>query len=286
MKKQDYIDMGISFTLSPKQIESVLCQILWISREELIKISDISSRHIYEVQKSFYDLKNWVPEAYALQKTEFYGREFFVDERVLIPRIETELLVDRALKYINIEPSLSSGIYIDIGTGTGCIPVSIIQEMHPLKFSKSFALDISLQALEVAKENIILHKIELELRESDLLEAIFHDQTLTGKDVCITANLPYIKEGDHQNMWKDVVDYEPDSALYGGAETGFELYEKFIKQCFQLKQVQKIEKLHVFIEIGFDQEQVSKNFLRELGLSFEYFQDHATIARVIHIYGF
>jgi len=93
MKKQEYIDLGLSSGLSLSQIESVLMRVLQISKEELFKQIDISSRYIYEVQKIFFDLKNGASEEYILETANFYSREFYVDERVLIPRNDTEVLV-------------------------------------------------------------------------------------------------------------------------------------------------------------------------------------------------
>lgn len=287
MRKQEYFDMGIELGLSPTQIEGILCSILWISKEAFFKLSDIPSTHIYEAQKAFYNTKSWTPEAYTLQKAEFYSREFFVDERVLIPRNETEFLVDEALKSINLESKVDTTVYLDVGTGSSCIATSIIAEIHPLKFYKSFALDISRDALDVASKNISHHiEWKIELRESNLLEAVFHEDIFSWKNMFLTANLPYIKDGDYDNMWKDVVENEPDKALYGGPETWFELYEKLIKQCFQMKKIHNIENIDLFIEIGFDQYEVSCSYLEDLWLSFEYFPDNAKIKRVIHIWGF
>lgn len=80
------------------QIESVLIKVLEISKEELFTKTEISSRHIYEVQRIFYEMQSGSPEEYTLGTANFYGRDFFVDDRVLIPRNDTELLVKIALK--------------------------------------------------------------------------------------------------------------------------------------------------------------------------------------------
>lgn len=286
MKKQEYIDRGIELGLNPSQIESVLCKVLWVSKESLFTMSEISAKYIYEVQKTFFDMSSWTPEEYTLETANFYGRDFFVDNRVLIPRNDTEVLIKTALKKLNEDIDMQAMTYIDVGTWSACIPVSIVEEMYPLKFTKVLALEISEDALEVAAKNIETHAPgKIELRESNLLSAVFHDD-FEGAKLCITANLPYIKDGDHDNMDESVVRSEPNRALYGGAETGFELYEALIKQCFQMQQVHKISEIHVFIEIGFDQKEVSTNYLSELGLSFEYFRDSANIERVIYITGF
>jgi len=287
MKKQEYIDLGLSSGLSLSQIESVLMRVLQISKEELFKQIDISSRYIYEVQKIFFDLKNGASEEYILETANFYSREFYVDERVLIPRNDTEVLVREALRIINTKLDTSVTNYVDIWTGSACIPVSIVSEMYPLSFHTSHALDIEQAALEVAKKNIEQYTPwKIQLQQSDLMWAIFHDSSLSAKNLFITANLPYIKNGDSENMDKKVVNNEPDSALYGWKDTWFEIYERLIKQCFQLKEIHKIPEISLLIEIWFDQKQYSRSYLQEMWLEFEYFQDSSKIDRVIYIYGF
>ncbi len=287
MKKQEYFDAGIAAGLKPSQIEGVLCQVLGITKEELYTTRVISASYIYKVQQAFYKINSWISEEYTLWKASFYSRDFSVDSRVLIPRNDTELLVEKALKEIHLDTRVNNTFYIDVGTGSACIPISIVKEMHPLKFEKVFALDISSQALELAKKNILQHNVDfIELRKSDILSDVFHEKILHGKNIFITANLPYIKNGDYKNMDKSVISQEPSIALYGGEKTGFELYEKLIKQCFQLKEIHKLKNIELFIEIGFDQYEISKNFLQDLGLWFEYFRDDANIYRVIHIEGF
>jgi release factor glutamine methyltransferase len=287
MKKQEYIDIGLTAGLTSSQIESVLCRVMNISREELFKLSEISSTFIYEVQQVFFKLQSGASEEYTLEKANFYGRDFFVDERVLIPRNDTELLVKIALEKLHSEIQIKNMLYFDVGTGSGCIPITIVLEMHPLKFKKVVALEFSEDAIDVAAENIEkLAPGKMELRESNLLSGVFYDEDITWKSLCITANLPYIKDGDFKNMDAQVVRNEPNRALYGWAETGFELYEALIKQCFQMKQVHKLWEIHLFIEIGFDQKKHSQKYLRELWLWFEYFTDSSNIERVIYIKDF
>lgn len=287
MKKQEYIDIGLSAGLSSSQIEAVLCRVMDISREELFKLSEISSRFIYEVQQVFFKLQSGASEEYTLEKANFYGRDFFVDERVLIPRNDTELLVRVALEKLHSEIDIKNMIYIDVGTGSACIPISIVEEMHPLKFKQAIALEISQDAMDVAAENIEkLTPWKIELRESNLLSGVFHDEDLAWKSLCISANLPYIKDGDFENMDSSVVRNEPNRALYGWSKTWFELYENLIKQCFQMKQVHKLWNIHMFIEIWFDQRVCSEKYLQELWLSFVYFADSSNIERVIYIKNF
>ncbi len=87
-------------------------------------------------------------------------------------------------------------------------------------------------------------------------------------------------------MDAEVYDQEPHLALFGGSETGFELYESLVKQVFQLKHIFNLHHIDMFLEIGFDQREVSESFFEELGLLFEYFPDSASIDRVVHVHGF
>jgi len=286
MKKQEYIDIGLGAGLSISQIEGVLCRILQVGKKELFLTHEISSKYIYQIQQMFYSVASWESEEYLLETANFYGRDFFVDNRVLIPRNDTEILVKNMLKKLHENIDIKNMMYVDVWTGSACIPISVVEEMHPLKFEQAFALEISQDAMDVAAQNIeAFCPWKIELRESNLLSWIFHDN-FTDKKLCISANLPYIKDGDYENMDHSVVRNEPNRALYGWSETWFELYIELIKQCFQMKQVHKILEIHLFIEIGFDQKKISQDYLEEMWLSFEYFQDNSKIDRVVYITGF
>ena len=287
MKKQEYIDFGLHFWLSPDTIERTLCKIFGMTPEDFFCKKEFSSMHIYETAKMFFSLKNGKPESYLLQSAEFYGHTFHIHNTVLIPRNDTEVLVKVCLDTLLKKGDTKNTFYVDVWTGSACIAISVIKELEPLRFTWSYALDISESALEIARKNIESHQIDvLHLQKSNLLESLYNETDIQGKKLCITANLPYIKEGDYENMDQSVRDHEPDIALYGGAETGFELYQKLIKQCFQIQQIHALESIDLFIEIGFDQKEYSEKYLQELGLSFTYFPDNAGKSRVIYIYGF
>jgi release factor glutamine methyltransferase len=284
MKKQEYFDMWISAWLSSQQIESILCKVLELTPTQLFSVSDIAASHIYVVQKLFFDVASWVPEEYSTENANFYGRDFFVDKRVLIPRNDTEVLVKQSLLKLNTWIDVASTVYVDVWTGSWCVGLSIIQELVPMKFYASFAFDISPSAREVAEINKERYWIRsLSIIDSNLLESLFHDPSIMKKNIFITANLPYIKNWDIKNMDSSVVKHEPDSALYGWEHTWFELYQKLIMQCFQIKKLQNLWEVYLCIEIGFDQYDVSRKFLEYMWLSFEYFKDSASIQRVIYI---
>lgn len=209
---------------------------------------------------------------------EFFSLWFYIDYRVLVPRNDTEILVEKALKEISTETTL-----IDVWTWSSAIITSIFKN---IKFDiKGYALDISDDALEVAKINIEKHWLQnkVKLLKSDLLEIFLNKNfILDTKKIVITANLPYIKNWDFLNVDKEVLQNEPHIALFGWEKTWFELYEKFISQIFKLKEIYKNEIIS-FIEIWFDQYGYSKNYLNNLWLKFEYYKDLNWIYRCIKI---
>ncbi len=162
------------------------------------------------------------PVQYQRGFAEFYKLKFVVDQRVLIPRPETELLVEQIIK-------ATPHTVLEIGTGSGCIAVSIAKN---LPTSKIIAVDISKEALTVAKKNAQLNHVEkqLEFMESNLLSTFELDNNL--KIDWIVANLPYIPSSRIPTLDSSVKDFEPHLALDGGAD-GFELYRKLFEEMIQ-----------------------------------------------------
>lgn len=289
MKKSEFITIGLQYGLQKKQIEDVICSIINVDTTDFFTLDEIDTNHLYEIQKAFYKLSKGEPQEYIYKKAEFWSNEFYVDNRVLIPRNDTEVLVDEAIKEISKNIMVENTSYIDVWTGSGCIGISILQAISPLEFEHAYLVDNSSEALKVTEKNVEKFglKEKVHIVEADLLSGFSEAQVHPlSKNLCMSANLPYIKDNDFENMARSVIDHEPDSALYGGEKTGFELYEKLIKQCFQLKNILSLENITLFIEIGFDQYEVSKSFLEELWLRFEYFDDTHNIKRVIKIYNF
>lgn len=162
------------------------------------------------------------PEEYILGNVEFLGKKFIVTPEVLIPRLETEVLIKRVQKYIR-NHSDKKFIITDIGSGSGIIGTSLANISE-----KNIFIDISDEALKIAEKNFTMHFPEK--------EAIFLNQNLienitfeVEKNHIFVANLPYIKNNDWKNMSEDTI-FEPKIALFGGEKTGFELYEKLFEQ--------------------------------------------------------
>ncbi len=171
------------------------------------------------------------PVAYLTKHKEFFGLDFYVDKRVLIPRPETEILVKEALNIIKKKTYDNNKIKVlDVGTGSGCIAIALektIQTRFPnlLKQVKIEASDISDAALEVTKINLKKHHLEKKIRlhKSDLLKDI------EGQYDLICANLPYLSKKDYSQVDQDVKLYEPKKSLKSGDE-GVELYLKLFDQ--------------------------------------------------------
>ena len=288
MDKKYFYDQARASGIFEWITEKILLKILWCSREHLFLLSDISSSHLYSFQKYLFEFQKWIPEAYILWEQEFYGRRFSCENSTLIPRKETELLVDILKDICFKRADMRESSYIDIGTWTSCILTTLLLELQPLRFSQVYWVDISDDILKLSQKNISFHWLsEVKLMQNSLLEWFLSDEALELQKKCyISANLPYVRAWDTDSMWKDVIVHEPSSALYWGEDTWFELYEALLKQCFILKKIKKLQSIHLCIEIWYDQYEYSQKVLSELWLQFEYFQDIHKIARVIYITGF
>jgi release factor glutamine methyltransferase len=148
------------------------------------------------------------PVQYIIGTVEFFGLEFKVDERVLIPRPETETLVEVVIEQLANKEKLK---IIDLGTGSGAIAISLAAN---LKGSFIYATDVSEDALEVAKKNALRNKVEnqIEFFCGDLFEPM-KNKSLEGQMDCVVSNPPYVSKDEFENLPKEVKDYEPIVAL-------------------------------------------------------------------------
>lgn len=197
------------------------------------------------LKKDFEKLKAGEPIQYILGKGPFYGREFLVNEHTLIPRNETEELV-----HLIIKENPRAGLKIlDIGTGTGCIPISLDLEM---KSPEVYGIDISEKALEVAQKNGELLKSNVTFLKCDILNEMPNVPEL---DILV-SNPPYVPEAEKSEMHRNVLDFEPGLALFvpdqdpllfyrvigekgkqllkPGGELYFEIHERFGSEVAEL----------------------------------------------------
>ncbi len=154
-------------------------------------------------------LKTGEPVQYILGHTEFYGLQFKVNPSVLIPRPETEELVDWAISSVG-SSQLAVGNILDIGTGSGCIAISLKKNLVDAKVS---AIDISTEALKTAKENAELNDVDINFIQADILN-LTHHSPLTTHYSLIISNPPYVTLEDKKQMHSNVTDFEPHTALF------------------------------------------------------------------------
>ncbi|MDP5093449.1 MAG: peptide chain release factor N(5)-glutamine methyltransferase [Polaribacter sp.] len=181
-------------------------------------------------------LKNHEPIQYILGKTEFFGFPFIVDKNTLIPRPETEELVAWIIDEIRIlnDKSFSKISILDIGTGTGCIPISLSKNIN---YTSVFAIDISEKALEIAIKNAELNQVSISFFEMDILKTsnlnlLSKDKTEINFDI-IVSNPPYVRELEKSAMSKNVLENEPHEALFVSDKNPLIFYEKIADLALQ-----------------------------------------------------
>ena len=172
-----------------------------------------------------------IPLQYIVGETEFMGLKFKVNSNVLIPRQDTETLVEEALK--TVKPGMK---VLDMCTGSGCIIISIL---HNVEGVKGYAVDISKQAVNVAKENAKLNEVPVLFERSDLFEMV------TEKFDVIVSNPPYIPTAVLQGLDREVTDFEPRLALDGG-EDGLDLVRILIKESLNVLKPNGVLALELF----------------------------------------
>jgi|TARA_Y100000389_G_scaffold140096_1_gene137899 release factor glutamine methyltransferase len=190
------------------------------------------------------------PIAYLINKKFFWKSEFLVDSNILIPRPDTELIIDQVLKFTKHKNNLN---VLDIGVGSGCILVSILKEK--LNFYGT-GIDVSKNCINISRINAINLKVNSRVR----LYKSNVDKFNLGKYDLIVANPPYIIKSDLKYLEKDVVNFEPKLALDGGLD-GLSEIRKVIKKSSEL--VKKNGKF--ILEIGFNQKNKVINLLKEKG---------------------
>ncbi len=152
-------------------------------------------------------LKQEKPIQYILGETEFYGLRFLVNENTLIPRPETEELVDLIINRQKAKVKSKKLKILDVGTGSGCIAISLVKNLPEAKI---FALDVSEKALETAKMNAEINKVEVEFLHQSILET----EDLKQQFDIIVSNPPYVRNLEKEEIKKNVLEYEPHLALF------------------------------------------------------------------------
>ncbi len=228
----------------------------------------ISEEHYQYYLKLLEKRKNSEPVAYLIGKCEFMSLTFFVNENVLIPRGDTEILVERAINEIKANGYKKM---LDIGCGSGCIPVSLCYYTG----IDCITVDIDNNPLLIAEKNATYNNVEGKIKfvQSDLFSNVEENLTF---DI-ITSNPPYITTEEMRKLMPDVVNYEPHLALHGG-DDGLSFYKKITPTAFK-----KLNKNGLLIfEIGLHQGYDIKGLMEECGFkNVEILKDYCGLDRVV-----
>ena len=249
--------------------ELLLAYVSKFSREKLLinLNKKIKEKILYNYKLNLKRRKKNEPIAYILKKKEFWRYSFYVNKNVLIPRPETEIIVEELLKKISFE---SSKKLLDVGTGSGCIIISIIKD-RPKCYAS--AIDISKKALNIAKFNAKMHHLSNKIN----LKNIDIDKIHYNKYDFIISNPPYIKKFNISRLDESVKFFEPYIALEAGIDGLREIKKIIIKSNKLLKKNGKL-----IFEIGDNQVMVVKKILNQNGYYIEkVINDISSIPRVI-----
>lgn len=207
---------------------------------------DLPEEQLREYEIALKKRAEHVPLQYIVGETEFMGLKFKVNSNVLIPRQDTETLVEEALKVV--KPGMR---ILDLCTGSGCIIISIL---HNVTDVEGYAIDISKQALNVAKENAKLNDVSVMFERSDLFDNV------TGTFDIIVSNPPYIRTEEIVKLMPEVQTFEPMEAL-DGKEDGLYFYREIVAKCKDYLNPDG----RILFEIGYDQGEDVSALLREAG---------------------
>ena len=240
----------LSNTSSKLDSEILLSKIIKKNRKYLILNSneELKKENIKSFDYLVKRRKKGEPIAYLINKKEFWKQNFYINQNVLIPRPDTEILVEETLKLFNVNSKLNM---LDIGTGSGCILLSILKERRNFFGT---GIDISKKAINVARFNAKMHQLSNRVKfyNSDV------DKFLIGKYDLVVSNPPYIKRQDLKYLEVDVKEFEPKLALDGGKD-GFSKITKVISKTSTL-----LKKNGRFIlEIGFGQKKKILSILKQ-----------------------
>lgn len=254
-----FIASELSFLDSPRR-EAELLIMNYLERDQLWLITSQNFLIEDDEKLTFWisRRKNHEPLEYITNRVSFYSQTFFIKEGALIPRPETELLIDFVIEKIDKN---FSGTFVEVGVGSGIISILLAQKFQ---HAKIIAVDISDDALKVAKKNIEnFHLLDrIELRNSDLL------QNVNEKIDILISNPPYISD---TTLLEKNLFFEPQNALYGGYE-GDEIIKKLLDECLNR------DIKYFFCEMGYDQKDKVTRYLNNCEIV-EFYKDYSHFDR-------
>jgi release factor glutamine methyltransferase len=220
--------------------ELLLAHVLSVSREYLLSHHDrvLNGEESDRLENAIYDRVSGVPLQYIVGKQEFYGRYFHVNPSVLIPRPETEFIIETVLGIHATWGQTPRCRILDVGTGSGCIGVTLALEIPG---ATVFAGDISEEAVRVARANAVNLNAPVDFVCMDLMDGI------SGPFDFIVSNPPYVARGELDRLQREVRDHEPHVALFGGLE----IYERLIRGATECLRPRG----YLIMEIGFAMEE-------------------------------
>jgi len=255
------------FSLDPTDLLLLICSTFRISKEEFWthgKLKEAGKNESDLFDKYTKRLINNEPISYITGEKEFYSEIFFINKNVLIPRPETELIVDKLLEITN-----SSTNILEIGAGSGTISILVAKK----RGSNVISVDLDDNALEVLNKNIKYHKVGHLVTS---IKADLFPETKMTFDI-IVSNPPYISKNDFENLDPSIREYEPRIALLGG-ESGYEIIERIIRFSPQYLTKGGI----IILEFGYDQKNSVKKMLKKCGYkNINFFNDLNGIPRIV-----
>lgn len=243
---------------------------LELNKQKLLSIRDINNFFSLLRKRLTFE-----PIAYILGSKEFYGLDFFVNKNCLIPRPDTETIVEHCLKLLS---KFKNPLVFELCTGSGAIAVSLAKNSPE---SKIIASDISLKALNIAKKNAKRHEVDhrISFLQGDLFEPF---NKCNQKADLIVANPPYISQKEMHEVATDVYLYEPHLALIAYDELGIDVLKKIIVQS----QSYLANDGFLVLEMGYKQSEYIKEIASEFFVKSNFFQDLAGHTRGVILSGF
>ncbi|MEI7890719.1 MAG: peptide chain release factor N(5)-glutamine methyltransferase [bacterium] len=257
--KIDYLDLEI-----------LIANSLGKTREFVLTYPDQSITKIQntKINKNIKRRIAGEPLAYIVMHKEFYGLDFVVNKHTLIPRPETEMIVENVLHLMqNSKCKMQNATIIDIGTGSGCIITAIASNEKQSSNITFLGSDISKDALIIAKKNAKINCINNKIKfiQSDLLSRFIKEKRCEIKDtnLIVTANLPYLSKEIYASSPVDVKKFEPKSALYS-AESGLRHYRILLEQLSRILDTKKRASIICFLEISPEQKLLAIKVIRKI----------------------
>lgn len=265
-----------------RETELLLSYFLKMNRSEIYLNSDraLKNKEKKQLENMIQERIRKIPLQYITKHQEFMGMDFLVEKGVLIPRPETEILVERVIERLKKRKSSSHLKIVDLGTGTGIIAISIAKFIKDITI---YATDISKESLQVALKNAQKHNCEDKIifLQGDLFRPFLGKIEKNSLDVII-SNPPYVNSDDFKLLPPEIKDNEPKIALYGGVD-GIDYYRKIVKEG------PKFLKRDGFIalEVGLNQAKIIKELIlkeNNYRKNVEIFKDYSGIERVVIAY--